>query len=480
MIRDVLVDNLSRLMWLIDEGNDLLDICILPLLYSLNSQGVKITIEKILENPTENDWKALLKLDEKLEDLQLQFLRKEFLTEVIPKNAFNTKESITLGLNAIYIFNKELSEIYLSKINICTEFFGEDSDLINLLGTCYKKLGNYENALEFYQKSMSIRLKILSDENLNIAKSYNNIGMIWSIIGNYDIASDYINKSLTILLKSLTIDHPLIADNYINFGLNLYRKGDFDKALEYFKKSLTIYKINFGGIHPRVALSYNNIGGVWESKGYFDEALKYYKMSLEIRLKTLGNEHTDVAKTYHNIGLIFMNNGQYDKALVYYKKSLKNLKKNLGRDHSLVAQSYNDIAHLWNKKGEYDKASDYYEKSLDIQLKIFGKDHTDVAKLYFDIGNMNININKFELAIIKFQKGFLIQKKSGFPFKIAECYEALNDNENALEFYIQSSEIRKDDPDFGIDHEATQEAIANANRVAKELGKEDELPEWMI
>jgi hypothetical protein len=48
-----------------------------------------------------------------------------------------------------------------------------------------------------------------------------------------------------------------------------------------------------------------------------------------------------------------------------------------------------------------------------------------------------------------------------------------------LDYYIQSAEIRKEDPDFGIEAEATQESIKACIRLAKELRKVDELPEWI-
>ncbi len=49
---------------------------------------------------------------------------------------------------------------------------------------------------------------------------------------------------------------------------------------------------------------------------------------------------------------------------------------------------------------------------------------------------------------------------------------------NTLDYYIQSANLRKER--IGIYKEATQEAISNALRLAKELGREGELPEWMI
>ena len=75
LIRDVQKDDLSRLMWLIDAGEEKLELCVTPLLYLLKTQGVEKTIEKLLENPTENDWRVLEKFDNRLQKLQLNIFR---------------------------------------------------------------------------------------------------------------------------------------------------------------------------------------------------------------------------------------------------------------------------------------------------------------------------------------------------------------------------------------------------------------------
>ena len=60
LIRDVLVDDLSRLMWLIDEGKEKLELCVFALLYFLKSNGAKKMIEKLLESPTEKNYLSLV------------------------------------------------------------------------------------------------------------------------------------------------------------------------------------------------------------------------------------------------------------------------------------------------------------------------------------------------------------------------------------------------------------------------------------
>jgi tetratricopeptide (TPR) repeat protein len=151
----------------------------------------------------------------------------------------------------------------------------------------------------------------------------------------------------------------------------------------------------------------------------------------------------------------------------------------LGGEHPSVATSYGNIGSTWKTKGEYDKALEYYEKCLAIELKTLGGEHPSVAASYFNIGTCYQNLEAYEQAIKVFSAGYTISRKGGYPFRIAVCMEKLNNPTEALGYYLQSAEIRKDDSEAGIEAASTKESISNAKRLAQELGKKNELPEWM-
>ena len=353
LIQKAVNGDLTLVCNLIDAGEDYHHVCNSAMLLFLKRWGVSLFLEKVFSEPSDNDWQALLLLDKKLNELQEYFLRKQLATELTQINNFDTKSAIEIGLKACSILNNEQAQEYLFKIEENIDLFIDDEAILDRYGNVFRKFGQYEKALSFYQKCLNIELKTLGDE------------------------------------------------------------------------------------HPDVATSYNNIGSIWDSKGEYDKALGFYQKCLDIRLKTLGDEHPDVATSYNNIGL------------------------------------------TWDSKGEYDKALGFYQKCLDIRLKTLGDEHPDVADSFFAIGLCNKNLEAFDLAIDAFKIGYKVHKKGGFPFRIAFCYEKLNNLQEAYDYYLQSAEIRNSDPDCGPKDENTIDSIQNAVRIANLIGRENELPEWI-
>jgi tetratricopeptide (TPR) repeat protein len=184
-----------------------------------------------------------------------------------------------------------------------------------------------------------------------------------------------------------------------------------------------------------------------------------------------------LASVYNNLGSVYLIKNDYNKALDFYLKSLDIELLNLGKDHYGMVDLYSNIALVHYYKGNFNSALDYSLKVLELQINSLVEDHDDIAKSHFNIGNYLEILGKYDDAISHYTSGLKIQQTISFPYKIGQCYEALNNMSEALHYFIQSAEIGKED--IGLENEATQEAIINALRLAKELGKHGELPEWM-
>ena len=217
-------------------------------------------------------------------------------------------------------------------------------------------------------------------------EAYNNIGMAYYSEGEYDRAIEYYQKALKIDLKKLGPEHPDTAIRYNNIGTGYYSKGEYDRAIEYYQKALKIDLKKLGAEHPKIAIRYNNIGEAYRSEGEYDRAIEYYQKALKIDLKKLGAEHPDTAIRYNNIGLAYNSKGEYDRAIEHYQKALKIDLKKLGAEHPDTAIDYNNIGAAYRSKVEYDRAIWYFQKALKIGIKRLGKNHP-----YTKIFQQNLN-----------------------------------------------------------------------------------------
>jgi len=405
LIRDVNQDDLSRLIWLIDSGGDLLDLCSKPLAHSfLNIKGqinseeeltqayiaqIKKVTSELFADPTDNDIEALSKgieyLEEKQKNNVIALIYQQINELIVPDNL---KKSI-LYVKSI----KHLPEtVRNSKLQIIANFSTkEESDLVSSffysIGEQFSFVGNYDKAIENHEKSLSVRLKVHGDQHSSTGESFNNLGILLSDNGNFDKSMEYLEKSLSINLKVHGNQHPLTAITYNNLGY-IWSDKDYDKAMEYYEKSLAIDLKVYGYHHPSTAITYNNLGYEWDEKGDFDKAIYYYEKSLAIRLIVYGDVHPEIEQSYNNLGTACVNKGDHDKAKKYLGNSLAIKIKIHGNQHPSLGINYSNLGKLFIDIGDYDQAIKYLNKSLSINLKSYGDQHPSTAITYTNFGNV--------------------------------------------------------------------------------------------
>jgi tetratricopeptide (TPR) repeat protein len=133
------------------------------------------------------------------------------------------------------------------------------SNLYNGFGERLDEKEEYNEALEYYQKSLAVRLKQLGPDHPSVALSYNNIGLAYSNKGEYDQALEYYQKSLAIRLKKLGADHPDVANSYNKIGYSQLSLKNPAAALAAARKARAIkdkrlaYMLSFTSERERLA-----------------------------------------------------------------------------------------------------------------------------------------------------------------------------------------------------------------------------------
>ena len=278
----------------------------------------------------------------------------------------------------------------------------------NNMAGVYKDQGNYEMALKYYEKALVIREKVLGKEHRDTATTYNNMAGVYEDQVNYKNAMEYNEKALAIQEKALGKGHPLTAITYVNIA-GVYRaQGNYKNALEYYGKALVILEKVLGKEHPSTAITYNNMAGVYKYQGNNEKALEYYRKALVIQEKVLGKDHRDTAITYGNMASVYHAQGNYEKAMEYNEKALAIQEKALGKGHPSTATTYNNMAGVYEDQDNYEKALEYYEKSLVIREKELVKVHPSTATTYNNMAGVYRRQGNYEKALEYFEKALKI------------------------------------------------------------------------
>lgn len=147
-----------------------------------------------------------------------------------------------------------------------------EATIKHIEGLSKRYQGDLQAALEFYNESLEIRLKLGIKQD--IAKSYNNIGKIYQLQGELGKALEYNIESMELFVE--LGDDQLIAGALHNIAEIYWEQGNWELAKNYYEKSLSTMLSLQRGVQAAPTL------------------FKLITLNLE-------NEYEDQAKFYHTI-----------------------------------------------------------------------------------------------------------------------------------------------------------------------------------
>ena len=301
---------------------------------------------------------------------------------------------------------------------------GEATSLMNL-GLVYYSLGQYQEALNFYQQSLVIQRQIGNIQGE--ADSLNNLGLVYYSLGQYQEALNFHQQSLEIKREIGDIQGE--ERSLGNLGIVNTSLGQYQEALNFHQQSLAIEREI--GHHNGEAKSLNGLGNIYQSLGQYQEALNFYQQSLEIQ-REIGDRNGE-ATSLNNLGIVNTSLGQYQEALNFYQQSL-GIQRQIG-DRNGEANSLMNLGNVYNSRGQYQEALNFHQQSLEIQREI--GDRNGEADLLNNLGIMYHSLGKYQEALKFHQQSLEIQREIGDQNGEAKVLW------NISNFYLQSGKIRQ-------------------------------------
>jgi tetratricopeptide (TPR) repeat protein len=163
--------------------------------------------------------------------------------------------------------------------------------LFNILGACYKAIGEIDGAIQMFDTATQIK----SD----YSEAYFNIGVIYQELQQFEKSISNYNKAIEINNK--------YPDAHNNLGIVYLDTNIVDKAIIHFESAVK-YKPDFAEAH-------NNLGSALQEKGELKSALTSYKKAISI--------NSDYAQAHNNIGILLQKNGDLGSARLSYESAIK-------------------------------------------------------------------------------------------------------------------------------------------------------------
>ncbi len=393
---------------------------------------------------------------------------------------FDNCEKLQNSENIIEAVNQK----YLEKINICNICINNNesgnykeilaqtyTDFANVLSHCTK----YNNALEFYNKSINLYLELsafCNDSHIknSLAETYENVAMVYAMQNKFDKAFEFCQKSFDLTFKinsdvQENSSKKALAKSYELFGLLHEFSGNEQCALLSYEKSLELIEnfessITLKSEIEKLYASYTNIGLFYEQQQntFKTSTLLYNKSNaLATKFACIAKETPCGKETA--LGLIDVADNyfcaeNYTKALQSYSKAIK-----IGTDilstqktpdfKNIIANSHMSLGNIYQIKKDNEKAIENYKLSIKLKMNILNMQTAhvlryDLAVLHNRLSLIYKSINNIDDYYIYFKSRLDFEKNIAEDLKSIEVYENVMQNYDIIaKYYEQQQNYKK-------------------------------------
>ncbi|MBC8754058.1 CHAT domain-containing protein [Kordia sp. YSTF-M3] len=230
-------------------------------------------------------------------DSLINHLKAKKETEKYLANAYQIKSrvEIDLGRHDSSIISAKKALSYTNDQNQ-----EQKAALLNIIGVGFYLKDQLDSALYYYNASYKIKQAIDAD-NYQLAIAKYNIGIVYEDLGDYDKAIEFYNKAAKYDLSDRGEEIGFLSDIYVALTNTYFSKNDLEKAEEYAEKALQIAIRRYGENSPNTSFAYIAYSNIFELKGDYKKSIEYVKKALEIRRNTYGANHRWTAESLLSI-----------------------------------------------------------------------------------------------------------------------------------------------------------------------------------
>ena len=312
--------------------------------------------------------------------------REEMILAVNSNNP--AQQALKAGLNHYRQGTSAALHQAIEQLEIALKLWQEQGDFtqaattLQFLGLIHSDLGEYQAALNYYRQVLQLVPQLSQPEywEAPILELSAEVYLKW---GEYQKALDAYEKAY-ILRKQIGLESAEAA-TLNSMGLLYYNLGELNRALDYYQQAQSLLQRSESSADLKTtALILNNIGQVYSEQGELEQAKETYEQALNYWNAI--PERSDVrnirgkAATLNNQGYIYAQSNQFKLAQQTYNEALP-LWQKIG-DRTREASTLNNLCYVDFKQGNLAQALEICTQSLQIRQAV-GDRTKEPLSLYY-------------------------------------------------------------------------------------------------
>ena len=190
---------------------------------------------------------------------------------------------------------------------ICLSDYGEQSGQMattcHEIGYVLKQQRFLDEALSWYERSLSFREHVRGKESGATAEALNNLGELYRAKKDLKQAMKMHRRALHIRQKLMGAESMEVAESKSNIGGVYYDEGQFTKAEQLYREAYAIYVTQTLGSQRRLADVNNNLGAVCFMQSKYADAVDYFENALSLYRQLFGSAHPATRNAEANLDI---------------------------------------------------------------------------------------------------------------------------------------------------------------------------------
>ncbi|MDC2889722.1 tetratricopeptide repeat-containing diguanylate cyclase [Psychrosphaera algicola] len=351
----------------------------------------------------------------------------------------------------------------------------------SLLGQLNQRSHNADQSLDNFLQA-SVIYNNINDKRNQILSTIDYIEVLL-VEKRYDQAENTIDELLPITLQY--DDGFLIALTFINKGNGYYQQKRYQDAINQYLQAPDYLYGSDKVIQHRLGETYKIIGQSYKRLRNREQAAKYYRKTLEVfttlqdkrlmarTLNTLADSERYLgnlvialdysmqglelhqgfddpeayAKSLLGAGIIYRLIGRYEKSLTHIHEAYLYYKQ--VNDVLGIAKTSNQIGHIYTRLKQFEQAKSFYQVTVDLPEGSI--EEKTIASSLRELAVINLKSGDYKTAMVMAHRAYTIYKRSKYKSNqsviariIANIYRAINDTNNAINYYRESLSLARE------------------------------------